>query len=538
MDETIIINITEEGEVIASKYAIIMEGENNSKKFVVYIPEELANNNNYLEFKTVTGEKLSTKRLSVNYDEDLGKYFIEYPITQTLINGNGTIELQLVSTATEDVIWKSKTKAFVVNYSINAQTQIVEENFDLLVDIQEQLDFKQDKLIAGRNVNLEKTDDGVVISAVDKAGYVTIDEVESLVSEKVAPSIEKVENSLEMATNAIEVSQSALEEANYAKESSTLATSTANASMVTAETSQEFAISALENSKNANENSENALEVANEANTSANNALEQSELAYSTANSAKTKVDYFDTIITQSLTTANIAFEYSKDAKDIATATEENRIADKEELYGKIGQIEQTHEDDKNSFNEAISQAVTDSKKYIDDSVKAIMGGEVDEAYDTFKEIQNLMQADDTQTADIIKSVNKNTTDIAEVVAGDKQFDKVSVSSGDDNPTEYYANYIYVNQRNRVFYPNRIGTIALDEDLQKLKDGTDYVALATKAITDGQGNVIHETYETIATAIQQHEILTGLISSKTPNTDFNALVEALAETMPKVVRNF
>lgn len=60
---------------------------------------------------------------------------------------------------------------------------------------------------------------------------------------------------------------------------------------------------------------------------------------------------------------------------------------------------------------------------YVDDSIKALLGGEVDEAYDTFKEIQDLMKEDDAAAAALIKSVNKNATDIETVAQKTETFE-------------------------------------------------------------------------------------------------------------------
>lgn len=57
------------------------------------------------------------------------------------------------------------------------------------------------------------------------------------------------------------------------------------------------------------------------------------------------------------------------------------------------------------------TSASVDSK--IDAAVKGLLGDGVDAAYDTFVEIQKLMKADDTQSADLIAKVNKNAKDIA-----------------------------------------------------------------------------------------------------------------------------
>lgn len=333
---------------------------------------------------------------------------------------------------------------------------------------------------------------------------------------------------------------------------------------------------------------------------------------------------------------------------EIADRTQENTA-----INERIDQVEQTHADDKTELNTAI-QGLQESKqdnlsfdgeydkatnkvatvKTVTDKIAQVIAN-APESYDTLAEIaawiaehpenvaelnrlinenkenitkntEDIQKLDDEkfgksgfsnfyggEFAPLQSKASQNTTDIADVVAGNKQFDKVSVSGFDDNPTEYHSNYVFVNQRNRLFYPNKIGTLATLDDLQskvdktefdKLKDGTDYVALATKAITDSQGSVIHETYETKAaatskhtelserladlqigrssvykaqsaikddygnvihehyqtvdTANEQHDEIMGAMSMKASTKDFDALIQAIAETMPKVVRVF
>ena len=63
------------------------------------------------------------------------------------------------------------------------------------------------------------------------------------------------------------------------------------------------------------------------------------------------------------------------------------------------------------AFANVYTKTETDSA--IDSAVKGILGEDVSEAYDTLVEIQKLMEADDTASAELIGKVNKNTEDIA-----------------------------------------------------------------------------------------------------------------------------
>lgn len=57
----------------------------------------------------------------------------------------------------------------------------------------------------------------------------------------------------------------------------------------------------------------------------------------------------------------------------------------------------------------AAATAEANAKGYTDAQIQAIMGGEVDEAYNSFLEIQNFLKADETATAALVETVNANT---------------------------------------------------------------------------------------------------------------------------------
>jgi hypothetical protein len=64
-------------------------------------------------------------------------------------------------------------------------------------------------------------------------------------------------------------------------------------------------------------------------------------------------------------------------------------------------------------IDQTVSEEIIDTK--IDNAVKSLMGGEVDEAYDTFKEIQELLESDKVATEALIKKVNDNATEITKL---------------------------------------------------------------------------------------------------------------------------
>ena len=316
MNDKILITVSESGELVADKYVLLMEGENKSKTIVVTIPSRFNGEWIYVEFERVDGKKLTSNRI-ITTDSTFS-----YLLVGEIVALQGPLNIQLVVRNESGFVWKSAKGYFNVKGSINATEEVVEQSKDLLFDLQGQLDGKQDKLTAGRNIEIKETENGVVISAVDSAGFITVEEADEIISNKVAPAIANSQTALDNANVSLETSLDALEKSLLAKEESALATTTANASMVTAETAKEIAINALGKTTSANENSETAIEISNQANSSANYAVEQSGFAKDTATEAKAKVDLFDNIITQSLSTANNSFEYAKTAKEVATTVE------------------------------------------------------------------------------------------------------------------------------------------------------------------------------------------------------------------------
>lgn len=164
MIDKILITIKDTGEVQTNKYALLMEGENNSKAFIVTIPNILYNYSIYIEFEKSNGEKITSKRFKPTFEND--NYSIYYEIPKTILNSEGLLVVQFVARNEEGVEWKTVKINFVVLGSINALQEVVEQNPDLLIDLQKQLDGKQDKLIAGTNIELLRQGDKVLISAI------------------------------------------------------------------------------------------------------------------------------------------------------------------------------------------------------------------------------------------------------------------------------------------------------------------------------------------------------------------------------------
>jgi hypothetical protein len=173
MIDEILITLSESGGLVANKYTLTMEGENNSKGIVAFLPEKLSLYSFYIEFQKADGEKVTSKRL-IPAEKDK-KYFISYELSKPVLNVAGLLTVQFVARNESGVEWKSDTGEFFVKTSINAVEEIVETSSDLLADLQGQLDGKQDELIAGNNIELVRKGEKVEISVPEEIFDIKID---------------------------------------------------------------------------------------------------------------------------------------------------------------------------------------------------------------------------------------------------------------------------------------------------------------------------------------------------------------------------
>ena len=196
-------------------------------------------------------------------------------------------------------------------------------------------------------------------------------------------------------------------------------------------------------------------------------------------------------------------------------------VADAPESYNTLAEIAawiEAHPESVAEINQRISEnAGNIAKNTADIRTNAQNIAKLETDYSSFKinDFSPLYNKANKNT----QNIESNTTDIANIVAGDKVVKKVIVGEVEGDETVYGTNSIHVNRRNHLIFPNRIGTIALEEDIQKLKDGTDYVALATKSHMDGVNNVIHQTYETKTDAQSKYNTFVDLSTTQTIGGD-------------------
>lgn len=181
MYNEILITVSESGAISANNTVLLMEGENDSKSFRVRLPIRFANDWVYIEFKQSNGDKFVSKRLE-SYSN--GEFL--YLLKKEVLSCVGELKVQIVIKNGSGLIGKSNTLIFTVKGSINATEELVEKETsqELLLDVQEQLDKKQDKLIAGANISLVETEQGVIINSTGGSGSkkIVIVDIEELIA--------------------------------------------------------------------------------------------------------------------------------------------------------------------------------------------------------------------------------------------------------------------------------------------------------------------------------------------------------------------
>lgn len=124
----------------------------------------------------------------------------------------------------------------------------------------------------------------------------------------------------------------------------------------------------------------------------------------------------------------NIALNvYTKTEADAAIKVEADRaLAAEGVLDGKITELSNTVTGNKTAVDDALALKANSADVYtkdetdsaIESAVKGILGEDVSDAYDTLVEIQKLMEADDTASAELVTKVNANETAIGVLNGG------------------------------------------------------------------------------------------------------------------------
>lgn len=336
MEDRILINLKGNGEIEATNYVLLMDGENNSKGFFVYLPEALSSKWIYIEFDKPNGDKVSSNRLIPSKAEN--GFFVEYELTNGVLDFSGVVGVQIVARDENGSVWKSVTKKFTVNYSINAVEQVIENEGELIANMQAQIDGKQTKLVAGRNIVLEEEGDQVRIYVPTTSIGVSADEVQEQIDQSLVSVNQDIQGSIETANSAKEIAQGAIDIANAYKglidEANGVATG-------------------------ANENSNKAIESANEANATANSATVTAEEAKDIANNAKQIAEGIDDVASNALYLAGQVNGLAAEAKTIAGNAKTEVDNFKTEVNGKFDEANNTHSDLYSKFEVVSSDVAT-----------------------------------------------------------------------------------------------------------------------------------------------------------------------------------
>ena len=233
---------------------------------------------------------------------------------------------------------------------------------------------------------------------------------------------------------------------------------------------------------------------------------------------------------------------------ETATRTQENTA-----INERIDEVEETHEADKKALNKAIEELKTDkavvvvnvekiiaeqdtalflelSKKYANGEI--VIVGKLGEAYGIVTAVE---YSGENNTA------NWNVTSTVWHGGGEEvySYDVFSaVVELLDGQLIMHINQssLYNGDINAKIEEIDEGIESNKQSIERLKDGTDYVALATKALQDGSNNVIHLTYETKEDATAKYNELSEAVNSKVEQSDFEEIIAFIAGNMPKIVR--
>lgn len=114
------------------------ENEATTLKYEL-IDEELLTKDFYIEFEKPDGKKVSTPKLEIQEENEIG--VVEYLIPNSLLDLKGTLKVEAVLRNSEGLVWKSYTQRFDILESINASEEISEQYPDIVGEVQRVIDL-------------------------------------------------------------------------------------------------------------------------------------------------------------------------------------------------------------------------------------------------------------------------------------------------------------------------------------------------------------------------------------------------------------
>ena len=109
------------------------EGEGDTSRFELTIPEKLTGCSVYLDFEKPDGQPLRTPRLGVDNNVAI------YDVVPYLLTNDGEIKVQAILISKDGQTWKSSIKRYIIKNSINADEEIPEKE-DFMTEAQKVLD--------------------------------------------------------------------------------------------------------------------------------------------------------------------------------------------------------------------------------------------------------------------------------------------------------------------------------------------------------------------------------------------------------------
>lgn len=133
MKELIIVNINPDHNAESGVKVLGREGESNTSRLEICIPEALRVYDIYIDFEKPSGETVRTSRLEV------ADGVAHFDIPLYLLSESGEIKIQVVFQKENEVIWKSSVKTYTIQESINAVADIPNKE-DFITKAQKILD--------------------------------------------------------------------------------------------------------------------------------------------------------------------------------------------------------------------------------------------------------------------------------------------------------------------------------------------------------------------------------------------------------------
>ena len=128
MEDKILVNLSTDHTFECNVDIIGREGEGNTTRLEISVPEGLTGCSVYLDFEKPNGEKFRTPKLKIENGVAI------YDVVPYLLTDSGEIKVQAVLVTNSGQTWKSYTKRYLIPDSIDALEEIPEKE-DFIADV-------------------------------------------------------------------------------------------------------------------------------------------------------------------------------------------------------------------------------------------------------------------------------------------------------------------------------------------------------------------------------------------------------------------